>query len=184
MTGHEAADYLRNHVIGSLEADVPPILDLCEKGTAHEGKGFFAILRVSFPYLTWASKLFCAKGIEADKAATFLEWYADRRYKGLGKRLSGIYRHGLMHNYFPNVHIEGNPQEVVGWEFTLDANEHLQVDSGRIKVGDTGLQLIATVISICPRQFYEDIHGALLKYAVDLEAGKFLSEFCQGFKNK
>lgn len=184
VTGHQAADYLRNHVIGSLESDVPPILDLFEKGTAHEGKGFFAMLRVIFPYLTWASKLFCTKETEADKAASFLDQYADPRYKGIGKRLYEIYRHGLMHNHFPSVLIEGNPEQIVGWKITLDANEHLQMKSGQMTAADTGSQLMATVISVCPRQLYQDIHCALQKYAADLEAGKFLREFCLGFQSK
>lgn len=171
-------------MIGSLEADVPPILDLFEKGPAHEEKGFFAMLRVSFPYLTWASKLFCAKRTEADKAAAFLEEYADQRYKALGKQLYEIYRHGLVHNHFPNVLIEGNPVQVVGWEITLDTNEHLQVKSGQIRTVDTGSQLMATIISICPRQLYQDILSALQKYAADLQAGKFLVEFGLGFKRK
>lgn len=184
VTGHEAAEYLRNHVIGSLEGDVPPIVGLFEKGTAYESKGFFAMLRVIFPYLTWASKLFCTKGTEADKAVSFLDQYADPRYKGVGKRLYEIYRHGLMHNHFPNVLIEGNPEQIVGWKITLDAGKHLQVESRQISSADTGLQLKACVTAVCPRQLYQDIHCAMQKYATDLEGGKFLKEFCLGFQSK
>src|SRR5438876_11487300 len=184
VTGHEAADYLKIHVIGSLEGDVPPILDLFEKAAAHEGKGFFAMLRVTVPYLTWASKLLCLKGTEADKATAFLDQYADLRYKGLGRWLYEIYRHGLMHNHFPNVLIERKPQQIVGWKISLDGNEHLQVKSVQMSAEDTGSQLIATVISVCPRQLYLDVHCALQKYVADLEAGKFLNEFCIGFKSK
>jgi len=184
VAGHEAAEYLRNHVIGSLEADLPPILDLFEQGKRHESKGFFAMLRTIFPYLTWASKLFCPKGTEGDKAEKFLNAYASERYKDLGKQLYETYRHGLMHNHFPNVLLDSNPDRVIGWKITLDASKHLQPDSGETIAIDSGLQVTATWIAVSPRQLYQDISSALQKYATDLESDKFISEFCSGFRSK
>lgn len=184
VTGVEAAEYIRNHVITSLEGDVPPILDLFEKGTKHEGKGFFAMLRVIFPYLTWAGKLFHSSGSEAEKASAFLNYYTGQRYKKYGKYLYDIYRHGLMHNHFPNVMVDKSARVVLGWAITINTSEHLRVRSDRITCRDTRRRLRVDIIPICPRQLYWDVDGALHVYARDLQEGKRLKEFRRGFLSK
>lgn len=125
VTGKEAAEYIRKHVIVSLEADVPPILDLFEKGAQHEGKGFFAMLRAIFPYLTWTAKLFSASGLGTHKASGFLNHYCGQRYREHGEKLYDMYRHGLMHNHYAKVIVKGSDEVVYGWEITLTTSEHL-----------------------------------------------------------
>lgn len=184
VTGHQAAEYLRNHVIASLEGDVPPILDLFEKKPKYKGKGFFAMVRAIFPYLTWAGKLFRSSGSEADRASVFLNYYTGQRYREYGKQLYEIYRDGLMHRHFPNVMVQGRRGPVFGWEITLNSSKHLKVKTHKIKCRDTKQLLPAVRIPVCPRQLYQDIRDALHAYAKDLEAGKLLKEFCQGFRRK
>src|SRR3990172_9992957 len=172
ITGSEATEYVKEHVIRSLEDDVPPILDLFDKGAKHQGKGFFAMLRVIFPYLTWVGKLFDSKGSEANWVTKFLECHIDQSYTKYGELLYEMYRHGLMHNHFPNS--EWKDGKFYSWAITLDCSKHLQEKSYQIQYIDTKNQLTIMVIPISPHQLYQDIHNALNNYAMQLEKGKWL----------
>lgn len=183
ICGPQAAEYIRNHVIHSMENDVLPILDLFDTGAKHQGKGFFSMLRVIFPYLTWAGKLFGFKGSEPQKATEFLKKYSkDQSYQKYGERLYEVYRHGLMHNHFPNS--KWKDGKFYSWEITLDRCKHLQEKSCQAQYIDTKKRLTIMVIPISPHQLYEDIHNALNNYAIELEEDKWLKEFHEGFKSK
>jgi hypothetical protein len=87
-----------------------------------------------------------------------------------------------MHNHFPNVLLDSNPDRVIGWKITLDASKHLQPESGETIAIDSGLQVTETWIAVSPRQLYQDISSALQKYATDLESDKFRAHSARVFE--
>lgn len=184
ITGQEAPDYLRKHLIFSFEADVPPILDLFDKNGSHHGSGFFAMLRIIFPYLSWAGILFSPKGSETEKVHKFLKRYCDNKYDTYGKELYDIYRHGLMHRHLPNLIINKNEPSIYTWEINTDSSSHLNVIKTIIQCKDTGKYAYTHRIPICPRELYKDIHNALTGFAQSLEDGEGVKNFCEGFRSK
>jgi len=177
MTFEGAKDYLTNHLMESLKNEFAPAIKAYIEDSTRTGigKGFFGLLRIVFPTITFLGTLYKGKD-ESRNAISFMEDYmgnVNPKYKDISDLIYTVYRHGLMHTQMPKVsEISG---KIVGWRITYDDGEHLKISKNKSLI----------TIPISPNSFFQELIKALEKYINDFDdPGKnadLLENFKKGF---
>ena len=175
MTCQGAQNYLTYHLLESLENEFLPAIEAFhgESYRTGVGKGFFSLLRMIFPAITFLGTLY--KGTDSSKnAISFMRDYmgmVNRKYKHISDLIYNVYRHGLMHTHMPKVlEIEN---KFVGWEITYNDDNHLKIFKS----------INAIRISISPNRFFQDLLKALVRYISDFDVPKKNEELLRKFQD-
>lgn len=177
ITNTGATNYLRNHLKQAVINDfgVASSAYIFDSQRTRVGKGFFGLLRILFPTITFLGTLYKGKDSSAN-AIAFMNRYLGRvnpHYRRVGDIIYNVYRHGLMHTYMPKMVKIG--QRLTGWFITYNTPDHLQVRT----VGTN------TWISVCPQQLYEDLLQAIELFIAEINNARFqrvrMRYFKQGF---
>lgn len=169
-----AKHYLRNHLMESLKNEFNPAIKAYTEDSIKTGigKGFFGLLRIIFPTITFLGALY--KGRDSAKnAVSFMENYmgqVDPKYEHLSDLIYNVYRHGLTHTQMPKVlEIDG---KIVIWEINYNDPEHLKIAKSKNLIN----------IPISPNRFFRDLVEALEKYINDFDDTGKNTEWLETFK--
>jgi len=183
LSGPQAAQYVRGHLIKSLKDDHPEVLELYQQS----GKHPFMLMRSMMPYLESVSTLYEPGKNDLDRVVFFVKKYFPVNYDANAREFYSIYRNGLMHRHFPKcdlIDIGGNLL-LAGWEITADPQRHLKATHVKFPIEDNPNNRDGLLIPVCPRCFYDDLLLAMGKYADDLEKdNQLVNNFLKGFRSK
>jgi len=128
-----AISYLK-HLQKSLEDDFYPAYEGYRPawggGPNKRGGGFFALLQIILPYITFLGTL--SSGRESSETAIdYMNKYLSKINPTFGDRdlcqfIYVVYRHGLAHTIMPKTASKNG--KVFGWNITFDVSQHLTVD--------------------------------------------------------
>jgi hypothetical protein len=160
LTSRHAIDYLNNHLRASIQRDfcVASIAYLYDSNATGVAKGFFALMRIIFPVITFLGTLYKGEDNSRNAIAFMVRYLGAVRgeYKELSDILYSVYRHGLTHTHMPKlVRING---EHVSWRISYTGIEHLTVQTNGPNV----------TLTICPQMLFQD-----LTRAMDIFIGEF-----------
>jgi len=177
MTCEGARNYLVYHLLESLENEFFPAIEAFHEDSYRTGvgKGFFSLLRMIFPAITFLGTLY-KRTDTSTNAISFMRDYmgqVNKKYKHISDLIYNVYRHGLMHSYMPKV-LEID-KKFVGWEITYNDDNHLRISKSKNDVK----------ISLSPNRFFQDLLKALVRYISDFDDPKkkeqLLKNFTEGF---
>jgi len=177
ITNTGATNYLRSHLKQSVINDfsVASSAYISDSQNTQVGKGFFALLRILFPTITFLGTLYKGKDYSTN-AIAFMNRYLGRvnpKYRKVSDIIYNVYRHGLMHTQMPKMVKIGT--RLTGWSITYNTSDHLRVRT----LGTNAL------ISICPQRLYEDLLRAIEFFITDINNARLqgvrMRYFKQGF---
>lgn len=170
--------YLTYHLKKSLINDFEPafIAYVEDYKKTNNGKGFFSLLRITFPYITFMGGLYKGKD-ETKNSIAFMEDYMGKinpLYKEISDLIYNIYRHGLIHNNMPKVsEIDGR---YLSWVITFNDDTHLDVS-----VENNNVKL-----PISPNKLYLDLIDSIQTYINDFDnpskSNELIENFVKGFR--
>lgn len=169
-----AVSYLKNHLQKSLKDDFYPAYEAYKS----RGVGFFALLRIVFPHITFLGTLL--SGRKSSKyAIDYMNKYLSKVNSTFGDRelcdfIYSVYRHGLAHTNMPKVSVEKG--KVFGWRIVFDDSQHLNVDT------TPGISGKSVLLSISPKKLADEVVYSIDEYIRDLQTGTALfDKFKNGF---
>jgi len=174
MTFEGAKNYLINHLMESLKNEFAPAIKayIEDSDGTGIGKGFFGLLRIVFPTITFLGTLYKGKD-KSRNAISFMGDYMGKvntKYKDISDLIYTVYRHGLMHTQMPKVaEISG---KIVGWRITYKDGEHLKISKNENLV----------TIPISPNCFFQELVKALEKYINDFDDPEKNTDLLENFK--
>lgn len=177
-----AVSYLKKNLQKSLEDDFYPAYEGYKPawggGPNKRGGGFFALLQIILPYITFLGTL--RGGRESSKTAIdYMNKYLSKINPKFGDRdlcqfIYVVYRHGLAHTIMPKVASENG--KVFGWKITFNDSQHLTVDNTPRISGKSAL------LSISPKKLADEVISSIDEYIEDLQAQpELLDKFKEGF---
>ena len=174
MTLEGAKAYLTHHLVESLNSEFPTAIEAYHEAsyTTGTGKGFFSLLRIIFPTITFLGTLYKGNDLSRN-AVSFMRAYmgkADPKYRHLSDLIYTVYRHGLMHTHMPKVF--ELDEKFVGWKITYDDDKHLKVFKSKTEVS----------IPISPNRLFKDLLRALKGYIGDFDDPRKNEELLKNFK--
>jgi hypothetical protein len=183
VTGQQAAQYVRGHLIKSFQDDHSDVLNLHEASGSHP----FMLMRSMMPYLESVSTLHEPGKNDVDRVVLFIKKYFSQSYYAVAREFYGIYRNGLMHRHFPKcdlIDVGGNLL-LAGWEITAGRQKHPRTEQLKFVMEDTQNSRDGLLIPVCPRCFYDDLLLAMGTYADDLQKdNQLVNNFLKGFRSK
>lgn len=175
MTFEGAKSFLKDHLMESLKNEFSPALEAYHEDSYKTGigKGFFSLLRIIFPTITFLGTLY--KGADVSRyAVSFMKDYMgriDSNYKHMSDLIYIVYRHGLMHTHMPKVFEIDD--RFVGWEITYDDDKHLKIRKSKTEIS----------VPISPNRLFQDLLRALKRYISDFDDPRRNRELLKNFKD-
>ena len=170
-----AVSYLKEHLQRSLINDFYPAYEAYKR----EGdKGFFALPRIIFPYITFLGALLYGQEC-SDNAIGYMNKYMGKVNPiyddmQLCDFIYRVYRHGLAHTNMPKVVSENDM--VFGWRIVFDDKQHLYINK------EPGIRGKRALLTISPRKLACEVISSIDEYSRDLRNGTAsLDAFKEGF---